>query len=363
MATEINPIRFGIIGCADIARKVSRAIALAPNAVLVAVGSRSLEKAQRFIAANRLDASVVRPIGSYEEVLEDPGIDAVYVPLPTSLHVRWAVAVAERGKHLLLEKPTAVCAAELDIILEACRSRGVQFMDCTMWMHHPRTTKMRELLSDSARFGQIQTVHSHFSFAGKPDFLQNDIRVKPGLDVLGALGDVGWYCIRSILWAFDYELPKKAIALHGTVRNDSGIILSCGSSLLWEDGKVATFHCDFLTHLTMELSVVGTNGSLRLNDFVIPFEEDKAQFSFGSALSFNDLVTGWHTLPSKHIVVTSLPQEALMVQEFSRLAGSVRASVSKPDDKWPTISRKTQVVLDAVKASIDQGCTPVDIVG
>ncbi|CAL9077270.1 unnamed protein product [Musa acuminata var. zebrina] len=361
--TKSNPIRFGILGCAEIARKVARAIGLAPNAVIVAVGSRSLDKARRFIADNGLDADAVRAFGSYEAVLEDPGVDAVYVPLPTSLHLRWAVAAAERGKHLLLEKPTALCAAELDRILGACRSHGVQFMDSTMWMHHPRTAKMRELLSDSARFGQLKTIHSCFSFAGNPAFLQNDIRVKPDLDALGALGDVGWYCIRSILWAADYELPTKAIALQGTVKNEAGVILSCGSSLLWEDGKVATFQCSFMADMIMELIVGGTHGSLRLSDFVIPFEEEKAPFTFGSGLFFNEFVTGWQPLPSTHIVTASLPQEALMVQEFSRLAGSIRDSTGKPDDKWPTISKKTQLVLDAVKASIDQGYRPVDIVG
>lgn len=206
-------------------------------------------------------------------------------------------------------------------------------------------------------------IHSHFTFSGDPDFLQNDIRVKPDLDALGSLGDVGWYCIRSILWAADYELPMKAIALEGTVKNDAGVIMSCGSSLVWKDGKVATFYCSFLAHLTMELSVIGTNGSLHLSDFVIPFEEKKAEFSFGSALSFNNLVTAWQLMTSKHIVTTDLPQEALMVQEFSRLVSNIRDSAGKPDDKWPSISRKTQLVVDAVKASIDQGCTPVEIVG
>lgn len=152
-----NPIRFGIIGCADIARKISRAISLAPNAVIVAVGSRFLEKAQRFIADNGLPSSI-RAYGSYEAVLNDPDVDAVYVPLPTSLHVRWAVAAAEKGKHLLLEKPTALCVADLDRILEACGSNNVQFMDGTMWIHHPRTAKMKELLSDPTRLGELRTV-------------------------------------------------------------------------------------------------------------------------------------------------------------------------------------------------------------
>ncbi|RVW71317.1 putative oxidoreductase [Vitis vinifera] len=151
-----TPIQFGILGCAEIARKVSRAITLAPNATLYAVGSRSLEKARRFAAANGFPPSA-KIYGSYEAVLDDPGVDAVYVPLPTSLHLKWAVLAAEKKKHVLLEKPVALNVAELDQILEACESNGVQFMDGTMWMHHPRTAKMKELLSDPQRFGQLKS--------------------------------------------------------------------------------------------------------------------------------------------------------------------------------------------------------------
>ncbi|XP_072977497.1 uncharacterized oxidoreductase At4g09670 [Typha angustifolia] len=356
-----NPIRFGILCCAEIARKVSRAISLAPNAVLVAVGSRNLDKARRFVADNGLDAGSVRPVGSYEAVLDDPAVEAVYIPLPTSLHVTWAVAAAEKGKHVLLEKPTALCVAELDRILEACASSGVQFMDSTMWVHHPRTAKMREILSDPIRFGQLKMIHSIFTFAGDEDFLQNDIRVKPDLDSLGALGDAGWYCIRSILWAADFELPKTVIAQRGPVKNEAGIILSCGATLLWDDGKVATLNCSFLAHLTMEVSAMGTRGTLHLTDFVIPYEESSAAFTFASDSAFTELVTGWQPLPSKHVVTTDLPQEALMVQEFSRLVQGIKDSNSKPDTKWPTISRKTQLVIDAVKASIERDFEPVDI--
>ncbi|MQM15727.1 hypothetical protein Taro_048677 [Colocasia esculenta] len=358
---EEGVVRFGIIGCAEIARKVSRAIRLAPNAVVVAVGSRTLEKSRRFIADNWLDPAAVVAYGSYEEVLDDARVDAVYLPLPTSLHVQWAVAAAGKGKHLLLEKPTALCASDLDKILAACDAAGVQFMDSTMWMHHPRTAAMRRLLSDPDRFGQLRSVHSIFTFAGEPDFLENDIRVKPDLDALGALGDVGWYCIRSILWAADYQLPKTAIALRGHITNKAGVILSCGSSLVWEDGKVATFHCSFLSHLTMEVSVIGTRGTLHLSDFVIPFEQNSASFTFASDAWFTELVTGWQPLPSKHVVNTDLPQEARMVVEFSRLVKRIKDHASKPDKQWPEITTKTQLVLDAVKASIDKGCEPVDI--
>ncbi|KAG2665475.1 hypothetical protein I3843_15G009400 [Carya illinoinensis] len=353
-------VRIGILGCADIARKVSRAISLAPNATVAAIGSRSLEKAKAFASANNLppDAKIY---GSYEAVLDDPNVDAVYVPLPTSLHARWAVLAAQKKKHVLLEKPVALNVAEFDIIIEACDSNGVQFMDGTMWMHHPRTAKMREFLSDKQRFGQLKLINSWFTLGVDPEFLKKDIRVKPDLDAQGALGDVGWYAIRAILWAADYELPKKVIALRGPVFNEAGVIMSCGGTLYWEDGQIANFYCCFLSHLTMDLTAIGTKGTLRLHDFVAPFEEHEASFYAGTELGFNELVTAWAPQPSEHTVTTHLPQEVLMVREFASLVEAIKVKGSRPEKKWPSISRKTQLVMDAVKASIERGFEPVEL--
>lgn len=185
--------------------------------------------------------------------------------------------------------------------------------------------------------------------------------MKPDLDALGALGDVGWYCVRSILWAADFQLPKSVLALHGTVFNSSGVIIACSASLQWEDGKTATFHCSFLANLTMDVSVIGTNGTLRFHDFVIPFEEKKASFLTAVESGFKELVTGWEPVPSEHTIFTELPQEGLMVSEFSRLVGTIKSDGAKPEKKWPTLSRKTQLVLDAVKASIEKGYEVVEV--
>ncbi|RLN42077.1 oxidoreductase [Panicum miliaceum] len=313
-----------------------------------AVGSRSEAKAHRFVAENGLDPGAVRAHGSYETLLDDPGVDAVYVPLPTSLHVRWAAAAA-RGKHVLLEKPAALCAADLDAILAACEAAGVQFTDSTMAMHHPRTDRMRE-------------INSVVSFRVNDDFLQNDVKVKPDLDALGALGDIGWYCIRAILWTVSYELPRSVVALLEAVRNDAGVLLACGASMHWPDGRVATFTCSFLASLTMDVTVVGTNGTLRVADFVFPFDEKSAGFSVLTNPRVAELAVGWGPQPAERAVATDLPQEALMVREFARLVRNVRDAGGRPESKWPDITRKTQAVIDAVKASIDKGL-PIEIMG
>ncbi|MBA0624195.1 hypothetical protein Godav_009590 [Gossypium davidsonii] len=356
------PIRFGIIGCAEIARKVSRAIQLAPNATVSAVASRSFDKAANFAKANGFPPDT-KIYGSYESLLDDPDIDAVYLPLPTSLHLKWAVLTAQKKKHLLTEKPVALSVAEFDQILKACEENGVQIMDGTMWVHNPRTYKMKQFLNDKEKFGQLRTVNSCFTFFADPDFLKNDIRVKPDLDALGALGDAGWYGIRSILWAADYELPKTVTVFRNPVLNEAGVLLECGASLLWADGKIATFHCSFLSNLTMNLTAIGTLGTLHLTDFIIPYQEHQASYTTSTKPGFNELVTGWVQLPSEHTVTVDLPQEACMVREFASLVANIKKNGAQPDKKWPTISRKTQLVLDAVKASMEKGFQPVEIVG
>ena len=154
-----NPkVRFGILGCAAIARKVARAINLAPNSTLYAIASRSIDKANNFAASNGLSSQTLKIYGSYDQLLDDPCVDVVYMPLPTSLHLHWAVLAAHRKKHLLLEKPAALDVGELDQILQACQSNGVQFMTGSMWLHHPRTAKLKDFISDSKLFGQINYV-------------------------------------------------------------------------------------------------------------------------------------------------------------------------------------------------------------
>lgn len=357
---SIKTVRFGILGCANIARKVARAIALAPNATLCAIASRSKEKAEKFAAENAFPASV-RIYGSYDQVLEDPGVDAVYVPLPTALHVRWAVMAAARNKHVLLEKPVALHVADLDRILEAFESNGVQFMDGSMWLHHPRTARIQSFLSSSNTIGPIRFIHSTSTMPAPPEFLENDIRVKPVLDGLGALGDLAWYCIGASLWGMGYQLPTSVTALPDVTRNNAGVILSITASLLWDQPHqtLATIHCSFLSHTSMDLAICGSNGSLHLRDFIIPYHETSASFDLTVGAKFVDLHIGWNVRPEEVHVATELPQEALMVQEFSRLAASIRDCGSRPSTKWPEISRKTQLVVDAVKKSLELGCKPV----
>ncbi|KAL1219418.1 putative oxidoreductase [Cardamine amara subsp. amara] len=343
-----NQIRIGVISCTNIVRKVSRAINLAPNATLAAIATTSsIEEAKSFATSNNFPPTA-KIHSSIESLVEDPDVDAVYFPIPTSLHVEWAVRAAEKGKHILVDKPVALNVSEFDQIVSACELYCVQFMDGTQWLHNPRTDKIKAFISDPLSFGQIQTVHSCFTFAANENFLKNDIRVKPGLDGLGALGDAGWYTIQATLLANNFKLPKTVTALPGPVLNDAGIVLSCGALLNWEEGVTATIYCSFLANLTMEITAIGTKGTLRVHDFVIPFQETEASYT-----------TSTRRCLSEHKVMTELPQESCMVIEFARLVGEIKNRGAKPDWFWLSISRKTQLLVDAVKESIDNNLKPV----
>ncbi|OMO99268.1 hypothetical protein COLO4_13417 [Corchorus olitorius] len=354
-------IRFGIIGCANIARKVGRAINLAPSSVLYAIGSRSLEKAKQFADANGL-AESVKIYGSYDEVVQDPSVDAVYIPLPTSVHVEWAVKAASNKKHVLIEKPTAMDGAQLELILEACQSNGVQFMDGSMWLHHPRTLKIKDMLFDSKLLGDVKYIYCTSTLLASPEFLENDIRVKAELDGLGVVGDLGWYCLGAVLWAKNYELPTLVTALPDVIKNSNGVILSCSASIQYGQPSaetVAIVHCSFLSNTSMDLTVTGCGGTLNLRDFIIPFQENTASFEFTKGAKFVELHVGWNVKPEQVVVESQLPQEALMVEEFARLIRGITESAFPPDPKWPEISRKTQMLVDAINKSIHLGCKPV----
>ncbi|PKI69962.1 hypothetical protein CRG98_009837 [Punica granatum] len=325
MAERSDPIiKFGILGCNSVAR-LCRAISSAPSATLHAIAGHSLDEATSCALGNGFTAKLY---GSYEELLGDREVEAVYVPLPTSLHARWAAEAARRGKHVLVEKPPALDAEALGEIIAACEGSGM---------------------------------HATFTFNASPNFLENDVRVKPDLDALGALGDAGWYCIRSILWATDYKLPKTVTALPGIVFNEAGVIMSCGASLHFEDDLVSTFRCSFLSHLTMDIIANGSKGSLHVYDYALPFQETQASYYTNSRAWFLGGLAGWGPAPVEHTVTTDLPQVVLMVEEFCRLVRGIKRDGLKPEAKWPAISMKTQLVLDKVKLSIERGYVPVEV--
>lgn len=186
----------------------------------------------------------------------------------------------------------------------------------------------------------------------------SDIRGQPHLDGLGCLGDIGWYCIRLILWAYDFEMPHTVSAHSGSKLSDTGVLINCGATFEWKDGRIGTFRSSFLGDMVMKGICAGSKGTLEIDDFVIPRKEDACSYRVKDAAMWEDRSVGWGVREEIHQVKTPLPQEALMVHEFSRLVSSILDG-GAPEPLWATIARKTQVLLNAVKSSIESNCKTI----
>lgn len=252
------------------------------------------------------------------------------------------------GKHILLEKPIAVSSEDTDKMIEACSASNVLLFDGTMWMWHPRTSAMKEILKRK-QLGDVKDVAATFAFAAPPGFASN-IRLKKECDPLGCLGDLGWYCIRAILWAYDYEVPVSVTAYPGCVTNSEGVPIVVGGTLLFKEGRRGNFRCSFDTALTQRLEICGSSGTILVDDFVIPRSETKAEFVVTREHRLGDLDTWDATIKDTHTVHAEKPQEVSMWEGFARCIKNAESG-----QHWTDVAALTQKVVCLVADSMKNG--------
>ena len=207
---EFSPVRYGVLGAANIARSFIRGMAGSQQATVDAVASRSAEKAAAFAA----EMGVARHHGSYEALLADPAIDAIYIPLPNDLHASWAIRAAEAGKHVLCEKPLAVTATDARAMFDAARAHGVYLAEAYPYMSQPQTLRTRALLAEGV-VGRVQLATASFGFRlvtpeGAPLGDPANIRLDPAR-AGGGLLDAGTYAMSMLRIAVG-ERPKRVFA-------------------------------------------------------------------------------------------------------------------------------------------------------
>ncbi|ELZ47429.1 oxidoreductase domain protein [Halorubrum californiense DSM 19288] len=247
-APEPPSLEFGVLGTAGIARKaVIPAIAASDHAV-GAVASRDADRAERFAAEN----AIPRSYGSYEALLDDDGLDAVYVPLPNGRHAEWTKRAADAGLHVLCEKPLAADADEARAVVDHCDERGVTLMEAFMYRYHPRTERAVALAA--TELDDVRTVTGTFRFPlyNRP----NDVRLDPDL-AGGSLMDVGCYPVslaRTVLGE-----PDRAHAHAGDTR-DAGVDTELAGVLAYDDGRSARVAAGFDTQLVQRYRIDATNG-------------------------------------------------------------------------------------------------------
>jgi predicted dehydrogenase len=364
-----DKLRWGILGTADIARKNWLGILNSGNCVVVAVASRDLECARRFIALCQSHAPMpTTPLAfdSYEDLIASKSVDAVYLPLPTALRKEWVLRAAAAGKHLVCEKPCASNLADLKEMLAACRRHGVQFMDGVMFMHSARLGRMREVLDDPATIGSIRRITSAFTFRAPQEFFTSNIRAQPALEPQGCLGDLGWYCIRFSLWAMRWQLPSQVTGrIHAQAQLPTrlaSVLTDFSGELLFQDGVSAGFHCSFLTQNQEWALISGTNGYLRVEDFVVPFNGHESAFEVNSP---EFLKSGCEFKMESRVRRTVTPEYSqghASAQEsnlFRAFANQVRSGGLNRD--WPDIAFRTQSVMEACLDSARQGSLAVPL--
>jgi predicted dehydrogenase len=246
-----DPVRWGVLGCADIAvRKVIPAMQGSAMSRIVGIASRSPEKA----ASCAESLGIPRSYGSYEALLEDPEIEAVYIPLPNHLHAEWTLAAAAAGKHVLCEKPMATTSADAIRMIEGCHKAGVKLMEAFMYRLHPLWVEVRRLV-DEGMIGDLLAVQSFFSYRNVDPA---DIRNIPSFGG-GALFDVGCYPVNVARMLFASE-PKDVKA---AIRRDAVFGTDVVTSAILDfDGRHATFTCSTQLEDDQRIDLVGTAGRL-----------------------------------------------------------------------------------------------------
>jgi predicted dehydrogenase len=254
---RIASVRWGILGTANIAlKKVIPGMTGSSLAQVVAIASRDLGKARE--AANRL--GIPKAYGSYEELIDDPDVEAIYNPLPNHLHVPWSIRAAEKGKHVLCEKPIALTAREALQLIEVRDKTGVKIGEAFMVRTHPQWLKVKEIVG-SGRIGELRLISGHFSYYRRDP---GDIRSRVEWGG-GALMDVGCYPITISRWLFGAG-PAEVV---GMVERDPDLEIDRLTSglLRFEKGQ-ATFSCatQLVPYQTMQ--IFGTTGRIAVE---IPF--------------------------------------------------------------------------------------------
>ena len=249
-------VRWGILSTARINDQIIGAATESERVEILAVASRDGGRAESYAR----EKGIERSYGSYEELLEDPDVEAVYISLPNGMHIPWTMRSLEAGKHVLCEKPFSRRADEVVRAFDLADSAGLVLSEAFMWRHHPQAKRLGELLQEGT-IGRLRVVRASFSFELASRHGANDTRFDPALDG-GALMDVGCYCIGAIRFAGGE--PERVQAEQ--VLGESGVDVVFAATLRLPGDTLAHFDCGFVLPSRDELEIVGEQASLFLDD-------------------------------------------------------------------------------------------------
>src|SRR5699024_2110153 len=254
---KMSTVRWGVLGTSGIAEKqLLPAFERASNAKVVAIASQSnLAKAKELASTFHID----NIYDSYEKLLADSSIQAIYLPLPNHLHKKWAIKAAESGKHILCEKPAGLTAEEVKAIQKACEDNQVLFMEGFMYHFHPQHQRVKELIA-SGNVGEVRSMRAAFTFHLTGGKRVNSIKLdrqKGG----GSLYDVGCYAIHSIRNILGQE--PESVYTHVQMNTDNDVDEAVHGYLQFSNGLHASFDVSFSAVNQRVYEVIGTEGLIR----------------------------------------------------------------------------------------------------
>jgi xylose dehydrogenase (NAD/NADP) len=260
-------LRWGLLGTAHINRRLIPAMRATRRSVVAAVASRDPERARAYAAEWQIPTAH----GSYDQMLRDAAIDAVYIPLPNALHVEWTLRALDAGKHVLCEKPLATSAEDVDRVDAVARARQRLVAEAFMYRHEPMTARILELVAANA-VGPLRAIHAGFTFTQSR---ANDVRLEASLGG-GSLWDVGCYAVGITRLVAGGE-PNQAFGY--ATMTGGGVDEAFTGLLRFDDGLVATIHSGFRSPHRMWLDVVGADGSLRVAHPFRPAVHDEIEWT------------------------------------------------------------------------------------
>jgi predicted dehydrogenase len=245
---------WGIISTANINRKVVPGARQSPRVDLIAVASRDQARAEEYAR----EWEIERAYGSYEALLQDADIEAVYISLPNSLHCEWSIRALEAGKHVLCEKPLSRHPEQVEAAFDVAERTGRILSEAFMYRHNPQTARLRALIDEKV-IGDVRLIRSAFSFLL---YDEGNIRLRPELEG-GALMDVGCYCVSGSRFA----AGREPVSVHGQAwTGPTGTDWVFTGSMRFADDLLAIFDCGTALPMRDELEVIGSEGTLFLDD-------------------------------------------------------------------------------------------------
>jgi predicted dehydrogenase len=325
-----DPVRWGILSTARIGRnRVIPAIQQSRNGVVAAVASRDLARARAFAD----DLGIPTAYGSYEELIADPNIDAIYNPLPNSEHTYWSIRCAEAGKPCLCEKPLASDAADAQTMVDAFAARGVLFAEAFMYRFHPQTEQVKALV-ESGVLGELLVVSATFTFIIRE---ATNIRLNHAL-AGGGLMDVGCYCL-NVMRLMTGEEPDAAHAF-ARIGADSGVDEALAGVLRFPSGVLGHFDCGVRAQHNHSYELRGTKGRIFVEQgFVMPADSaTRIRVWENKAYGQDDY---------REIAVPPANHYTLMAEDFADALLTAR-----PPRYLPTDGVANMRVIDQLKATL-----------